>query len=136
VDLLRNLLLVGAGGASAPIEITLRDDTAWLDGTVAVNTAAEGEQGSNQKALFVICIPLDNLFGGIVRTEGVMDGKFSLQNLPPGRYLVLGSRNYSPNLEYRNEEALRQYESNGTIVTLEPGQKAEIIVSKIMEDEE
>jgi hypothetical protein len=35
VDLLRKPLVVGAGGASAPIEITLRDDTAALDGTVS-----------------------------------------------------------------------------------------------------
>jgi hypothetical protein len=128
------LLVVGANRTSAPIEITLRDDTASLDGTV--NTPTEGAQKTDQKGLFVHCIPLDNEFGGQVRTAGVADGKFSFQNLPPGRYLVLGSGNYAPNLEYRNDEVLRQYESSGTVVTLEPGQKAVITVSKIMGDEE
>jgi hypothetical protein len=84
----------------------------------------------------VHCIPLDNEFGGQVRTAGIADGKFSVQNLPPGRYLVLGSSRFPSNLEYRNDEVLRQYESNGTIVTLEPGQKTVITVSKIIEDEE
>jgi hypothetical protein len=136
VDLLRNLLVVGGNRTSSPIEITLRDDTASLDGTVSVNIATEGGQKTNQKGLFVHCIPLDNEFGGQVRSAVVADGKFSLQNLPPGRYLVLGSSKYPQNLEYRNAEVLRQYESNGTIVSLEPGQKAMITVSKILEDEE
>ncbi len=134
VDLLRNLLVVGANRTSAPIEITLRDDTASLDGTV--NIPAEGAQKTDQKGLFVHCIPLDNKFGGQVRTAVVADGKFSLQNLSPGRYLVLGSSKYPSNLEYRNDEVLRQSEANGTIVTLEPGQKTVITMSKIVEDEE
>ncbi len=48
------------------------------------------------------------------------------------------SRSPTPNqnLEYRNEEVLRQYESKGTMVTLEPGQKAEVTVSVLTEDEE
>jgi hypothetical protein len=136
VDLLHNLLVVGANRTSAPIEITLRGDTASLDGTVSGNMAAEGGQKANQIGLFVHCIPLDSEFGGQDRIALAADGKFSFQNLPPGQYLVLASGNYASNLEYRNAEVLRQYESNGTIVTLEPGQKAVITVSKIMEDEE
>jgi hypothetical protein len=136
VDLLHNLLVVGANRTSAPIEITLRDDTASLDGTVSGNVATEGGSKANQIGLFVQCIPLDNKFGGQIQIAVVGDGKFSFQNLPPGQYLVLASGNYAPNLEYRNDEVLQQYESNGTIVTLEPGQKAVITVSKIIEDEE
>jgi hypothetical protein len=136
VDLLRNLLVVGANRTSAPIEITLRDDTASLDGTVSANVAAEDGEKTNHGGLFVNCIPLDNEFGGQVRTSVVADGKFSLQNVPPGRYLVLGSSKYPSSLEYRNDEVLRQYEANGTIVTLEPGQKAVTTVSKILRDEE
>lgn len=136
VDLLRNLLVVGANRTSAPIEITLRDDTASLDGTISANIAGEDGQKTNQKRLFVHCIPLDNEFGGQVQTAGVADGKFSFQNLPPGQYLVFASGDYAPNLEYRNEDVLRQYESDGTVVTLKPGQKGMIAVSKIIEDKE
>jgi hypothetical protein len=136
VDLVRNLLTVGASRTSAPIEITLRDDTASLDGTLSVNAATQGGQNTDQKRLFVTCIPLNNELGGQVRSAGVFDGKFSVQNLPPGRYLVVGSRNVQPNLEYRNAEVLKQYGSDGATVTLEPGQKAVITLSKIIEDEE
>jgi hypothetical protein len=136
VDLLRNLLTVGASRTSAPIEITLRDDTASLDGTLSGNAATEGGQNTDQKRLFVNCIPLNNELGGQVRSAVVVDGKFSVQNLSPGRYLVVVFRNFHPNIEYRNDEVLKQYESNGTTVTLEPGQKAVITLSKIIEDQE
>ena len=136
VDLLHNLLVVGLAGTSAPIEITLRDDTAWLDGTVSVDESSDGGQGAYRPNLFIFCIPIGNDNAGIVQTAGVVDGKFALQNLAPGRYLVLAYRSFSPQLEYRNEEILREYESKGTIVTLEAGQKAQITVSKVMGDEE
>jgi hypothetical protein len=136
VDLLRNMLVVGPGGASAPIEITLRDDTAWLDGTVSADGAAGGDQGPYRPNFFIFCIPIGNNIGGMMQTAGAVNGKFTLQNLAPGQYLVLAYRTFDPHLEYRNEEILRQYESKGTMVTLAPGQKAEITVSKIMEDEE
>jgi hypothetical protein len=38
-------------------------------------------------------------------------------------------------LEYSNEEVLKQYESKGTIVKLGAGQKAEVKVSVLTEDE-
>ena len=136
VDLLHNLLVVGLAGTSAPIEITLRDDTAWLDGTVSVDESSDGGQGAYRPNLFIFCIPIGNDNAGIVQTAGVVDGKFALQNLAPGRYLVLAYRTFTPQLEYRNEEILREYESKGTMVTLEPGKKAQVTVSKVMGDEE
>lgn len=136
VDLLRNMLVVGPGGTSAPIEITLRDDTAWLEGTVFVDGSGGDDQGPYGPAFFVFCIPIGHSNGGMVRTAGAMNGKFTFQNLAPGQYLVLAYGTFNPHLEYHNDEVLRQYEAKGTIVTLAPGQKAEITVSKVMEDEE
>ena len=136
VDLLRNKLVVGPGGTSAPIEITLRDDTAWLDGTVSIDSSSRGDQGPYGPNFFVFCIPVGHSNGGMVPTAGAMNGKFTLQNLAPGQYLVLASRTFNPQFEYRNEEILRQYESKGTMLTLAPGQKAEVTVSSVMEDEE
>ena len=71
-----------------------------------------------------------------MQTAAAVNGKFSLQNLAPGQYLVLAYRTFNPHLEYRNEEVLSQYESKGTMVRLAPGQKAEITVSNVIEDEE
>jgi len=135
VDLLHKPLVVGAGGASAPIEITLRDDTATLDGTVSP-IAPIGSEPTPYGGVSVFCFPIDSEVGRIEQGLAGVDGKFSIQNLPPGRYLVLAFSTPNQNLEYRNQEVLRQYESKGTIVTLEPGQKAEVKVSVLTEDEE
>jgi hypothetical protein len=135
VDLLHKPLVVGAGGASAPIEITLRDDTATLDGTVSPIPPTGGESDW-YGGVFVFCCPIESEFGRPVQGFAGADGKFSIQNLPPGRYLVLAFPTPNQNLEYRNEEVLRQYESKGTIVTLQAGQKAEVKVSVLTEDEE
>ena len=96
VDLLRNKLVVGPGGTSAPIEITLRDDTAWLDGTVSIDSSSRGDQGPYGPNFFVFCIPVGHSNGGMVPTAGAMNGKFTLQNLAPGQYLVLASRTFNP----------------------------------------
>jgi hypothetical protein len=136
VDLLHKPLVVGAGGASAPIEITLRDDTATLDGTVSPMPPTGREPDPYGGGVFVFCFPIESEVGRPVQGFAGVDGKFSMQNLPPGRYLVLAFRTPNQNLEYRNEEVLRQYESKGTIVTLEAGQKAEAKVPVLTEDEE
>jgi hypothetical protein len=136
VDLLHQPLMVGAGGASAPIEITLRDDTATLDGTVSPIPPTGDEPNPYGGGVFVFCYPIESEVGRLVQGFAGADGKFSIQNLPPGRYLVLAFSTPNQNLEYRNQEVLRQYESKGTIVTLEPGQKAEVKLSVLTEDEE
>jgi hypothetical protein len=135
VDLLHKPLVVGAGGASAPIEITLRDDTATLDGTVSPIPPTGGEPNPYGAGVFVSCYPIESEVGRLGQGFAGVDGKFSIQNLSPGRYLVLAFLTPNQNLEYRNEEVLRQYESKGTVVTLEGGQKAEVKVSVLAEDE-
>jgi hypothetical protein len=136
VDLLHKQLVVGAGGESAPIEITLRDDTATLDGTVSPMLPTGGEPDSYGGVVFVFCFPIESEVGRPVQGIAGVDGKFSMQNLPPGRYLVLAFHTPNQNLEYRNEEVLQQYVPKGTLVTLEAGQKAEVKVPVLTEDEE
>ena len=50
-DLQHHLLVVGPGGSSSPIEITLRDSTAELDGTVEGMPAASASQGTPPPAI-------------------------------------------------------------------------------------
>lgn len=95
-----------------------------------------GEPSPYGAEAFVFCYPIDSEIGRLVQGFAGVDGKFSIQNLPPGPYLVLAFSTPNQNLEYRNQEVLREYESKGTIVTLEPGQKAEVKVSVLTEDEE
>jgi hypothetical protein len=136
VDLLRQPLIVGAGGASAPIEVTLRDDVATLTGTVSPLPAAGATDGSNGPAAFLWCLPVENYAGRLMQTWVGEDGKFQVNNLPPGQYLVLATPTQTMNLEYRNEETMRRYQSKGTLVTLAAGQNADIQVPMLAEEEE
>ena len=74
---------------------------------------------------------------GIVANQG----KFTIPNLAPGRYLVLATTNSMTNnnpmmnIEYANEDILRSYQSKGTVVTLTPGQKTDIQVPMLPEEE-
>jgi len=71
-------------------------------------------------------------YGGRLLQDNVWSDNRAIHNF----YLVLAFSTPNQNLEYRNQEILRQYESKGTIVTLEPGQKAEVKLSVLTEDEE
>jgi hypothetical protein len=95
-----------------------------------------GSSAKTARGVFVFCFPIESEVGRAVQGFAGVDGKFSMQNLPPGRYLVLAFRTPNQNLEYRNEEVLRRYESKGPIVTLEAGQKGEAKVPVLTEDEE
>jgi hypothetical protein len=57
VDLLHQPLVVGAGGASAPIEITLRDDTATLGGTVSPIPPTGGESNLYGGGVLRVLLP-------------------------------------------------------------------------------
>ena len=132
VDLMRQPLVVGPGGASQPINITLRDDAATLTGSLSppnpTATPSDPDTG-----FVVTCIPLEN---GLATPAAQMNGfgaKFTIPNLAPGQYLVLAISMSLSNvsfrsIEYLNPDVLRNYESKGTVVTLTPGQKAEIQV--------
>jgi hypothetical protein len=139
MDLMRQPLVVGPHGASAPIEVTILDDGATLTGSV---TPTDGANSLPPGAEFSIgCISLDSSFGSPMQQTVSGSGNFMMQNLAPGRYLVLAFHT-SPmgtgelqQLEYRNEDVLRAFESKGTVVTLTSGQQAEIQVPLISSEE-
>lgn len=142
VDLLRNPLRVGPGGSSAPIEVTLRDDGATLTGTVPLPDGAAANMPWNGRSIAVACIPLDDGMARPTQYPTAMNNSFTGQNLAPGRYLVLAFNNSSDGnpprwteIEFRNPDVLRDYESKGAIVTLTNGQKAQITVP-LVDDEE
>ena len=124
VDLMRQPLVVGSGGTSAPIEVTIRDDSATLTGSVSTT-----DNQLNPDTYYTItCIPLDSSLATPPPQGGAYRGKFTIPNLAPGRYLVLASPNSMTNnypmmnIEYANEDVLRSYQSKGVVVTLTPGQ--------------
>lgn len=134
VDLLHEPLVVGSGGTTTPIEITMRDDGANLEGTVAGLARSDANQVRPTEGLerysesggHVYLIPLPDSPGELRETWVQPDGKFNVQQIPPGTYHVLAFDHPQQDLEYQNPEAMRAYESKGQIVRLEPGQKEQL----------
>ena len=134
LDLQHQPLVVGAGGTASPIEITMRDDTAEISGAVEgvappaqgpVNTGGAGGAGGDargstfyaplggQAAAYIYCIPLADSSGQLTEISVSSDGSFVSQALAPGAYRLLAFDREQHELEYRNPEALRTYDSKG-----------------------
>lgn len=133
VDALHQPVSVGAGGTT-PVEVTLRDDVAQLDGTVADSTASPSAKDSAATA-FVYCVPLADGPGQFRPLRVTPNGKFNGSNMAPGAYRVMAFRTPQTNLPYRDPEAMRAYESLGQVITLAPGQKATIQLQPISNDQ-
>jgi hypothetical protein len=137
VDLLHEPFVV-AGGSSTPIEITMRDDNAEIEGTVAgITTGATAAGGQAYpsaysgptvwtQSAFVYCVPLPDSPGQFLQLAASSDGKFEYGMVAPGTYRVMAFRNAQPNLAYRDPEAIRAYETKGEVVHLSAGQKVNI----------
>ncbi len=124
-DLRRQPLIVGPGGSSPPIEITMRDDTASFDGSVegANSTIDLSGQSASTPFAYVYCIPLAGGAGQFTQVWVSPDGKFQSPPIPPGEYRVLAFSHQRNDLQFRDAEAMRPYESKGVLVSLVAGQK-------------
>jgi hypothetical protein len=132
VDLLHEALVVGPG-SSSPIEIKMRDDSAELEGTIAGMTQ-ESSAGQELTTAYVYCVPVRDSPGQFAQVAvSASENKFQLQGMAPGTYRVLAFRNPQPNLPYNDSEAMQAYESNGAVVQLSPGQKANVQVNSSRE---
>jgi hypothetical protein len=131
VDVLHEPLIV-APGSSTPIEITMRDDTAELDGTLAGFASRPTMTDSSLSSRFsppqawVYCIPLADSPGQFEQLWISPDGKFNSPAMAPGTYRVVAFKSQQPNLPYRDAEAMRAYQSKGQIVHLSAGQKVNV----------
>ena len=105
-------LVVGPGGLSSPIEVTLRDDGAEVNGK---------SEGASQ--YYVFFLPVGEGSGQYRATASNPDGSFTVEQLPPGTYHVLAFDSEQEDLAYTNQEALRNFESQGQIIHVTAGQK-------------
>ena len=110
-NLLRQPLVVGLGGASQPIEVTLRDDGASVDGKVEEAVEAH-----------VYLLPLEDGSGEFREINSGPDGSFGLSQVPPGSYRVLAFNTRQSDLAYNDPETMRKLESKGQVIHLDPGQ--------------
>jgi hypothetical protein len=124
IDLQHQPLVVGPAGTTSPIEVTMRDDGAELDGTVEDGASSTGTDGVESMP-HVYLIPLPDS-SGEYRNVGVPRSKFLLGDLQPGAYRILVLNPPQPELAYRDPEAMRVYDSLGIVVRLEPGQKEQV----------
>ncbi|HEX3351706.1 MAG TPA: hypothetical protein VHS34_02700 [Terriglobales bacterium] len=132
-DLLHEPLVVGPGGASPPIEVTMRDDTADLEGII--EGAPANSPDSNQALAYVYCIPLSDSPGQFAETGVSPDGKFNLQTLAPGVYRVLAFKRQRTDFEYLGSEGMQAYDAKGPVVRLVAGQKEYLHLRLLPADE-
>jgi hypothetical protein len=127
VDLLHQPFTV-IPGPTTSIEITLRDDTAEIEGTVgdALPSAAYPNSGDAPTRAYVYCVPLPDSPGQFMQLSPSSDGKFDYQMMSPGTYRVMAFKTPQPNLPYRDADAMRAYDSIGQVVRLGAGQKTNV----------
>lgn len=137
-DLLRRPLVVSAGGSHDPIEVTLRDDGASVDGVIENMPGGPGTDKntprvyrssriySGRLAPHVYLIPLPDSTGQFREIWVGPDGKFTLRQIPPGEYRVLAFDRPQPQLEYRNAEAMRKRYPAEQEIQLQAGQSVQL----------
>jgi hypothetical protein len=132
LDLLREPLMVEPGGANPAIVVVLRDDV----GTITVKLPEPaGGQGTTWLPHSVWAYPLGDE-GVAAAVQGVQqpDRSFTISNVVPGRYVVLAGEGKYLNLEYRNRDAMKAYESKGVIVEVSAGQNLSVSLKETIAD--
>lgn len=125
-DLLHHPLVVAPRGPTPPIEVTLRDDAAQLDGTIEDAATTHGPAPSaTAKQAHIYLVPLPDSIGQF-REIWASPGNFSSGQVAPGDYRVLAFDRLQPNLEYTSEEVMRKYDGKAQLVRLLPGQKQQL----------
>jgi hypothetical protein len=121
VDLFQHQLVVNPSGIPEPIDITLRDDTGSLTGTVNFGNSPA------PPFTFIVLVandPAGRAPVGVAR----QDGKFSIGNVAPGNYLVLAFPNQPPQIASRDPEFMHHFDGKGPTVTIGPGQSQQVDV--------
>jgi hypothetical protein len=129
-DLLREPLVVSSG-ANIPVDVTLRDDFAVLEGKVTGIPAQQPKEGFSQPSAWIYCVPLPDSAGTFAAWSQSSDGKIGSIQVAPGTYRVLAFATQQPDLPYRDPEAMRAYESKGQVIHLSPGEKTSVELSLI-----
>jgi hypothetical protein len=154
VDLQHQPLVVGVGGGVSPIEITMRDDMADIRGTVeGITQTAPGVGNSGavessypspspnlsrnpylnvrQVVGVVYFIPTTESAGKFAEIGINPDGSFDSSDMAPGAYRLLAFDREQPELEYRDAEAMRPFDSKGPVVRVASGQSEHVTLHLI-----
>jgi hypothetical protein len=144
-DLQHHPLVVGPGGSSSPIEITMRDDWAQLQAKIehsdeslsASRILGYGISASGSVAIingtsaWTYLVPLADS-PGVFQQFGIpLNGESGEAQVAPGEYRVLAFDHPQSDIEYRDPEAMRAYDAKGQVLRLVAGQKEHITVPLI-----
>jgi hypothetical protein len=126
VDLTRQPLLVG--GATDPIDLTVRDDGGTVSGKVLV------PDGSLPRIGFLYLLPMD---GAARFAQGFAgpDGSYTVAMVAPGSYRVIAVEGRLAQIPYRDAAAMRAYEGKGVTLTVASGQQVKLDVPLMDESE-
>ena len=131
-DLLRQPLVVGTGAAVPPLEITIRDDGARVDGNIE-NWPAGGQNsqrlGFSRNSPTVVLLPLPDSTGQFCQAWVMPDGKFQFAQVAPGDYRAIAFDHLPEDLEYGSAEAMKKYESKGQVLRVEAEQAEHLRLS-------
>ena len=108
VDLLSDNLTVVEGEKPSPIEVTLRDGAGTISGTVT-------PAGDPLRVLVLLVQPHGS--SNFIREAVVMQGSFTMPDVPPGDYAVL-ALDGAVGLEYADPDVLEPYLSDAEQVSV------------------
>jgi hypothetical protein len=128
VDLAREPLVVGAGSSTAPIEVTLRDDTATITAqlsTGSINVQTTATVSGERQQIYVYAIPLF-ASAGPIRMSGIQgSGQVTLGGLAPGSYRVVAF-DAPQEIDFHTPEGLAKYSGQGQTTTVDAGGSANV----------
>jgi hypothetical protein len=138
VDLLKQPLVVGMGGAVPPIEITLRDDGAEVSGVVEGSPAAQGNwqgsPGKPERYWSVLLLPLGRFVWQPLWLR--TDGRFIMGSLPPGDYLLAAYDGTPGGVPVAEEEVMKTLEEKAQKFHVEAGEKITNLKVKVIAENE
>jgi hypothetical protein len=127
-DLTREPLVVGAGGAAAPIEIALRNDSGSISGTVNQSSPADSAPSSStgeMSMVFAYAIPQFPTTAQLAMSVAAGSGQINFANLAPGIYRV-AAFDEPEEIDLDDPQAMARLTSQGQAVTVEAGSTASI----------
>lgn len=126
-NLLQQDLTVSAGGAgSAPIIVTVSDQTGGLQGSVR-------QKGSPVSA-WVYAVPSGQSAVPVYSIRSGIDGSFNLSSLPPGGYEIVAFESRH-SADYRSPDVLAAFNTYVRQITISSGNKAVLDLESIPDTE-
>ena len=143
-DLLNTPLIVPFGVSVPPVDVTIRYDSGEITGVFEDSAGPQNDTHSSPKVVNrltlgpypqpnsdLYCISLSSPGNSPGAPRSWINGYPTWQNLPPGDYRILAF-DTAREIEYRNAEVMRKYESLGEVVHVGAGEKVQVVLKPIV----